>query len=264
MAIRSVPQPPFSAELLADLHAGNVAPELGARLWSAAREDSDASCYLNALDAVSDRVRALGRDDRVLHPIPADVAARMERFLEELDLSEGPTERVATIRTLPLASEAASGHFETGDTVNLASPISPRPRRTMSLRWLAAAAAAVAVVGGGSVAAQLLRGDESAPTAGPTATAGSPDDDPIVTVALAALGRNDVSGPLGSRTALTDCVHAAGLERAVLGSTDMTYRGGAAVLILLSGPNPPKITALVVGPGCTTGDPQVKNVTDIG
>ncbi|WP_216911525.1 hypothetical protein [Nocardia noduli] len=263
MAIRSVPQPPFSAELLADLHAGNVDPELGAQLWVAARDDSEAAAYLKALDDVDDRLRALAVDDRILHPMPPDVAARMERFLEELDSIEEPTERVATLRPLPNGPRTTSVPTGAEDSPpHFATPLSPRRRHVVALRWLAAAAAVVAVIAGAGVATQFLRGDESPPTAGPATT--DTGGELTSTLALAALGRNDVSGQLGSRSALADCVRAAGLDRAILGSTDMNYRGGAAVLILLSGPYPPKITALVVGPGCGVGDPQVKNITDIG
>ncbi|WP_054815217.1 hypothetical protein [Nocardia arizonensis] len=254
MAIRSVPQPPFSTELLADLHAGNVEPELSDRLWSAARGDAEAHRYLCALDDVSDRVRALGREELILHAMPGDVAARMERFLDELEPLR-PSDDI-----LPFPSHNGSAPSD----VATPAPVDLREHRG-TRRWLAAAAAAVAVVGSVGVAVTLSRDDEAvAPTAQPPSSAGQAGDELTATAALAALGRNDVSGPLGNRAALTRCVEAAGLQRAILGSTDMTYQGKNAVLVLLSGPNPPKITALVVGPGCTTGDPQVRNVTDIG
>jgi hypothetical protein len=50
----------------------------------------------------------------------------------------------------------------------------------------------------------------------------------------------------------------------VLGSTNTTFQGKDAVLILLTGPRPHKISALVVGIGCTTDDPQQLALTDIG
>ncbi|MEV0298435.1 hypothetical protein [Nocardia sp. NPDC050710] len=267
MASRSVPQPPFSAELLADLHADNVAPELSAQLWPVVRNDSDALSYLCALDDVSAHIHALGREERIIHAMPADVAARLDRFVDELDLSEDPTDRVATVHRLPSAVSSpgiSSAPADSEDrTERIAAPIDLNERRGNRLRWLAAAAAAIAVIAGVGAGALLLRGNEATPTAQPTPS--NPIDDELsATVALAALGRNNVTGPLGSQAALTRCVRAAGLERVILGSTDMTYQGKNAVLILLAGPNPPKITALVVGPGCSTGDPQVRNITDIG
>ncbi|MGV9821281.1 hypothetical protein [Nocardia xishanensis] len=276
MATRSVPQPPFSPELLADLHADNVDPELGARLWPAVRADSDAVRYLRSLDEVTTRIRALRADEHVLHPMPDDVSERLAAFVTELELGEEPTERAATIHRL---GAAASGNGATAEnhteqlsaptpseepTERLATPVSLDERRGRRLRWFAAAAAVLAVIAGTGIGVQLSRGDEVTPTAQPTPSNGPLGDDLTPTAALAALGRNDVTGPLGNRVALERCVAAAGLDRGVLGSMNMKYQGKDAVLILLTGPAQNKVTALVVGPGCAAGDPQVKNVTDIG
>jgi hypothetical protein len=271
MATRSVPQPPFSAELLADLHADNVAPEVGEQLWPAVRHDPDALRFLHSLDEVSAQLRTLGRDDRILHSMPDDVAARLEQFIGGFEPTEDPTERVATAYRLPFASESSdtpmlSATEPTADQEPpaLASPISLDDRRRRRLRWLAAAVAAVAVVTCATVAVETQRSHEVAPTAQPTTGNVELGDDLNATVALSALGRNDVSGSLGSPTALNRCVHANGLDRTVLGSTNTTFQGKDAVLILLTGPRPHKISALVVGIGCTTDDPQQLALTDIG
>ncbi|MFC4376501.1 hypothetical protein ACFO5K_20605 [Nocardia halotolerans] len=92
---RSVPQPPFPSELLADLHADNLAPELCEQLWPMVRSDPDALRYLNELDQVNTHLRALGDDDRVVHRMPDDVAERMFGLLAELDAGDGPTERLS-------------------------------------------------------------------------------------------------------------------------------------------------------------------------
>ncbi|MFI1915796.1 hypothetical protein [Nocardia sp. NPDC020380] len=76
--------PPFSAELLADLHAGNIPAKVSEQLWPAVRRDPAAMRYLHSLDQVSDHVRDLGRDPRILHPMPADVTERLERMIDEL------------------------------------------------------------------------------------------------------------------------------------------------------------------------------------
>ncbi|MFJ4655993.1 hypothetical protein ACIP5Y_32380 [Nocardia sp. NPDC088792] len=76
--------PPFSAELLADLHAGNIPAKVSEQLWPAVRRDPAAMRYLHSLDQVNDRVRDLGRDPRILHPMPADVTERLERMIDEL------------------------------------------------------------------------------------------------------------------------------------------------------------------------------------
>ncbi|WP_433729309.1 hypothetical protein ACQP0C_41360 [Nocardia sp. CA-129566] len=281
MATRSVPQPPFSPELLADLHADNVAPELSEQLWPVVRSDPEALRFLNSLDDVSAELRTLGRDERIIHPMPADIAARLEEFVDGLDLAEEPTERVATVHHLPSAAArpetSTVGSPEPADdaTVSEQHPVSDSPvetaiapiplanRRPRRLRWLAAAAV-IAAAGCTAVLVATMRGHEVASTAQPTTGNVELGDQFDATVALSALGRNDVTGALGTPAALNRCVHANGLDRTVLGSTNTTFQGKDAVLILLTGPRPHKITALVVGIGCGTNDPQQLALTDIG
>ncbi|MFQ6325474.1 hypothetical protein ACLMAL_04955 [Nocardia sp. CWNU-33] len=268
MATRSVPQPPFSTELLADLHAENVAPELGEQLWPEVRRDPDAVRYLHSLDTVSAQLRTLGQDDHIIHAMPADIAARLEQFVDGFHFDEEPTEQVATIHQLPSAAapesvDAPAVSDPDAQPPGIATPVSLDERRGRRLRWLAAAAA-VAVVACAAVAVSTLGGREVAPTAQPTTGNVELGDDLNATVALAALGRHDVTGALGSQAALNRCVHANGLDRTILGSTNTTFHGQASVLILLTGPRPHKITALVVGIGCTTDDPQQLALTDIG
>ncbi|MGO4617343.1 hypothetical protein AB4305_23160 [Nocardia sp. 2YAB30] len=268
MATRSVPQPPFPTDLLADLHAGNVTPEQREQLWPVVSRDPEALRFLRSLDDVTAELRALGRDERIIHAMPADVAARLARVVDELDLSEPPAEPAAAIHRLSSDSDAEfDGESMVSQSVPTA-PVSLDERRRGRLRWLAAAAA-IAMVACAGVAVTTLRGDDAAPTAQPTRqpTASKNDelaDDLTATAALSALGRHDISGSLARPGALDRCVHANGLDRAVLGSTDIRFQGRDAVLILLTGPRPPKITALVVGTGCRTEDPQRRALQDIG
>ncbi|WP_433712715.1 hypothetical protein ACQP2U_42000 [Nocardia sp. CA-084685] len=271
MANRSVPQPPFSPELLADLHADNVAPELSEQLWPVVRNDPDALRFLNSLDDVSAELRALGRDERVIHTMPADIAARLEDFVEGLDAAQEPNQRAATVHRLPsvtaqTTSSTAAWPESADDATDSEhkAPIQLPRHRTRNLRWPAAAAAVIAVVACVAVVMDALRGHEEAPSAQPTTSNVQLGDELDTTVALSALGRNDVTGTLGTPAALNRCVHANGLDRNVLGSTNTTFQGKDAVLILLTGPRPHKITALVVGIGCGAEDPQQLAVTDIG
>ncbi|MFG1790741.1 hypothetical protein [Nocardia sp. NPDC049149] len=278
MATRSMPQPPFSAELLADLHAGNVAPELGEQLWPVVRGDGESLRYLHALDDVSTELRALGRSDHVIHAMPDDVAARLALFIDGLDLPEEPADEGATIYRLPYSAEpekADTPAVSTPPTSTPAAPVALDEHRRGRLRWLTAAAAAVAVVACAAIALTSVRGNDAPPiaqpTSGPTHVGTTAVGTKVVAptlldspVLLAALGRNDASGLLASVPAQERCVRANGLERSVLGSTDFVYDGKAAVLLLLSGPRTPKITALIVGTGCTTDDPQRLALQDIG
>ncbi|WP_336084596.1 hypothetical protein [Nocardia sp. SSK8] len=267
---RSVPQPPFPSELLADLHADNLAPELREQLWPQVSTDPDALRYLNDLDEVNAHLRALGSDDRVLHRMPDDVADRMFRFVAELDAGEGPTERL----TAALAAEPDDGPTERLTTAGPSPAPQPAPpeapvslaqyrsrsRRRMGL--LAAAAAVVVAVGGAGAVFSTLDTTDGTPTAAP---APDPAGDELTTAAaLSALGKRDVRGPLADEAALTRCVQANGIDRGVLGASSITFRGGEAVLVLVQGPAAPTITALVVGPGCGTGAPERLAVRDIG
>ncbi|MBB5913789.1 hypothetical protein BJY24_002656 [Nocardia transvalensis] len=285
MASRSVPQPPFSTDLLADLHADNVAPELSGRLWPQVREDPESLRFLRSLDDVTAELQALGRDSHVLHPIPPDVSARLDRLLDDLAQGDHPADlptgdQVATVHHLPYGpAPEGSGDSapstrpmaavpeEDEDNADPAEPIRLAARRSRPLRWLTLAAAAVAVIAGTVVAVDAVRGRDTIPNAFPTKQTGAPHPggDPTDAVLLSALGRNDVSGPLGAPGALAGCVTAAaGIDRTVLGSMDFTYQGRPAVVILLTALRPPKITALVVGPGCGPGDAQRLEMRDIG
>ncbi|MFC8043779.1 hypothetical protein [Nocardia sp. NPDC057353] len=323
MATRSVPQPPFSADVLADLHAGNFEPEVRDQLWPAVNGDPEALRVLRSLDEVRTRIHALGSEERVVHAMPADIAARLERFVTDLDGVE-PTEQLEhrpgaefdaagsphpvppLAGTSPLAASsdveattpldgtadveattrlAASAHGAattpagsgTGNVEALARiggpvaseaatvvPLAPRRRRPTFLLTAAAAALLVLAVAAGITAVLRAGTETGTPTAQPAPNALDVGDQLTSAAALGAMGRSDVTGPLGSAAALQRCVAANGLERPVLGSTDVVFRGGPAVLVLLAGPRSPGVTALVVGTGCTTGDPQQLTRTDIG
>lgn len=252
---RSVPQPPFPSELLADLHADNLAPELREQLWPQVSTDPDALHYLNQLDEVNAHLRKLGTDDRVVHRMPDDVADRMFRFVAELDAGDGPTDRITPMSLVPPTTEAAA----TPPPISLAQR---RSRRRMGL--LAAAAATVAVLAGAGAVVQTFDSTDGTPTAAPLIEPDGPGDELTAAAALSALGKREVRGPLADEAALTRCVMANGVDRAVLGASSITFRGTDAVLVLVLGPEPPTITALVVGPGCGTGAPEQLALRDIG
>ncbi|MEU2035197.1 hypothetical protein [Nocardia amamiensis] len=261
-----VPRPAFTAELLADLHADNVAPEQREQLWPAVARDPQALRYLRSLDEVSAELCALGRDERIIHTMPADVAARLTQFVDELDSPDGPAARDAAIhspRSVP--TDESHGEPTVSDSA-LAQPIAPAEHRRARVRWLAAAAAAILTAAGvGGIVSTLRGSDGTAPsTAQPSTANDDVGEELTAAVALTALGRHSVTGSLANPAALDRCVRANGLDRTLLGSTDITFQGRNAVLILLSGPRPPTITALVVGTNCGTGDPQRRAVQDIG
>lgn len=282
-----IPQPPFPAELLADLHAGNIDPELSARLWPAVQRDPDAKRYLDSLDELRGSLAALGAAERVTRPIPGDVAARLDALAESLGrpgggsgtdtawngLADPPKDSPpspadipppALVSAPPVLDRAGPGTaFEPADPT---APVSLDARRRRRRLAAGLAAAAVFVVAIGATFFTVGGSDtDTAPTAAPPPSAGTEPGPGLDTaVALRALGRNDVGGRLADPSALTACVAAAGIDRPVLGSADMDFHGREAVLILVGGRNGAHITALVVGPGCAPGNPDVLTTTDIG
>ncbi|WP_157121608.1 hypothetical protein [Nocardia violaceofusca] len=299
MAARPVPRPPFSTDLLADLHADNVPPEQAELLWPQVRRDPDAVRFLHSLDGVSAELRALSLDDHILHPIPTRVAARLDALLDELSRGEQP-QPVATVHHLygdgsggeppstrpmpaldavprdalpgePMPEEPLPGEPLEQDAVvpgaaGPGEPISLDGHRAKRWRWFTAAAAAVAVIAGTLVAVDAVTDRPVRPKALPAQHSATValDDELSSAAVLSAMGRNDVTGALSGPGAMAGCVKAAVPDRTVLGSTNVTYRGESAVLILLTGPRPPKITALVVRTGCSAADPQILEMRDIG
>ncbi|MEU2033147.1 hypothetical protein [Nocardia amamiensis] len=266
-----VPRPAFTAELLADLHADNLTPEQREQLWPVVSRDAEALRYLRSLDEVSAGLRALGRDERITHPMPADVTARLTQFLDGLDPPEDCDRQAATIYPLPTLSPSASTNESDPQSTRFkAKPpalvaLADHHDRRGRVRWVAAIAAAILTLAAAGGLASMLRGGEnSTPTARPTTGNNQLGDDLTATVALSALGRHTVTGSLANQAALDHCVQANGLDRPILGSTDITFHGGNAVLILLGGPRPPTITALIVGTNCGAGDPQRRALQDIG
>ncbi|WP_174187240.1 hypothetical protein [Nocardia barduliensis] len=262
MATGSVPLPPFTSELLADLHADNVTPEQREQLWPVVSRDPEAVRYLRSLDEVSAELRALGRDERIVHSMPEDVAARLALFVDALEPPEDESAGDAAVHQLP---RPAADESDRAAERSAAAPIALDERRHGRLRWLAAAAATIVTVACAGVFVSTMRDEDApAPTAQPTTGPDDLGEDLTATAALSALGRHSVTGSLAGPGALERCVLANGLDRTVLGSTDIRFQGSNAVLILLNGPRPPKITALVVGTGCGTGDPQRRALRDIG
>ncbi|MBF6350123.1 MULTISPECIES: hypothetical protein [Nocardia] len=278
-----VPQPPFPAELLADLHAGNIDPELEARLWPAVRQDPDARRYLESLDAVRRSLTGLAESDRVVRPMPADIAARLAGFAESLGSEtahqDGADSADTVEATVPLGDIPAPA-FTVGPGAANARRSTPAAecddegpisldayRRRRRLAAALAAAAAVLICAGAALFIGIRPDGETMPTAAPTETTGTETGAALdMAAALRVLGRHDVPGRLADPAALTACVRAAGVDRPVLGSTEMRFRErDDAVLILVGGRNGAQVTALVVGPGCGPGNPELlAPITDIG
>lgn len=222
-----LPQPPYSADLLADLHAGVLDDDVAARLWPAVRRDPDAMTVIAALDSVGRRLRALGEAEDAGGPsIPPDVAARIDAAL---------------------TAEAAA-----------------RRRRRRAAAGAGIAAAAAVAIGFAVVAHGADRPELPASTAAPAVIA--PDTDVLDPATWRAMIGSADTGPLSDRNSLRECLAANGIDesRPLLGARTIRFEGREAVALLLGDPASPRLTALVVGTGCGASDPATLVVHGIG
>src|SRR5262245_53403398 len=71
--------PPWSVDVLADLHAGALDSESSARLWPRVNADPEARAVIEALDTVKVELGQLGAAPAP--PMPAHLAARLDAAL---------------------------------------------------------------------------------------------------------------------------------------------------------------------------------------
>ncbi|MCK0091480.1 hypothetical protein MWU77_11880 [Rhodococcus sp. F64268] len=229
------PRPPYSDDLLADLHAGALDDELADRLWPLVRQDHHAMAVIDRLDAVQARLREWG-DEPAAEPIPHDVALRLDATLHSLGQRHG-TRRL--------------------------------DRRVLAVAGIGAAAVLAVVF------ALVFRGIGAAEDAvGPPLASGtslSQDDSPSGTNALTPASLREIVGstglgPLAEMNRLGDCLSANGFDpdSRILGSREIRVDDSDAIAILLAGPQSPQITALVVGTGCGATDPATIRVEVLG
>ncbi len=80
-AMRSLLDPPYSLELLADLHAGAlVEDDLAEQLWPRVVADPDAAAVLVALDDTVEQLHGMAALPPSV-PMPAELAARIDELL---------------------------------------------------------------------------------------------------------------------------------------------------------------------------------------
>jgi hypothetical protein len=229
--VRGSLEPPWSVDLLADLHAGLISPSESERLLTQVDNDPEARAVLEALDSVKAELGQLGSSAPV-EPMPA-------RFAAELDAALAAEARARWSQaTRPAPQPAAT---PVAPVVDLAAA---RKRRNRMAVWgtgilaVAAAAAAFAFVAlpdnttGGSPSAQ----DGTTNTEQPEGSAQSPQalssDDlnqaiPMIT------GKQDY-GPLENEQGLQACLGQNDIPVAdVLGVSPVNFDGQDAVGALL-------------------------------
>ncbi|XVV03837.1 anti-sigma factor family protein [Actinosynnema sp. CA-248983] len=221
--------PPWSVDLLADLHAGVLDPQDEAELRAAVADDPEARDILAALDATVADLR-----DLPPIPVPREVADRIDAALAE------EMRRVGAPAAQPVAP-----------VVDLAAR-----RRKKQLGWgaglLAAAAVAVGVV---------VVSTQGTPTSNPGDNLAEPTSKTQVAERPLAVKGNDFGpvfgdvlkaqnyGPLENQDKLAGCLQGANIASAKpLGVSPITLDGKDAVMAILPGGKPGAFKIVVLDP----------------
>ncbi|MCR6486137.1 hypothetical protein M8542_25235 [Amycolatopsis sp. OK19-0408] len=239
--------PPWSVDVLADLHAGVLEDARAAELWPLVNADPEARAILDALDATQTDLASLA--EAPAPPMPAEFAARLDAALAAEAAARFPAPRAAP-------EQAGSGDAQ---VVDLAAA---RRRRNKRLGWaagvLTAAAAAVVAV---TVAIPGTTQQSGTPNvAAPAPTGPSVGSDGAGAQALIGkgLGVRDF-GPLQTEDKLDACVAAAGLDPKVRpeGIRPVNVGGKAGTMIILTTGKLAQFRLVAFGADCGPGNPAV-------
>ncbi len=232
-APRELPEPPYSMDVIADLHAGVYPDDLADLLRPRVLADPDSMAIWNALEATTMQLRDTPAGSE---PLPDFAQAKIDAALHSLYGTQIP------------------------EPVEPPTPI--WRRRSAVLTGLAAAAAVAGIAVATTFA--LTGGPAQPPVTadGPAVTVSAP---PAEATLLSALGRSD-TGAFTDLAARDRCLAANGVPETtpVLGTASIDAGGDPAVVILLSTGTIGTFDALVVGSGCDTGNPATISRTTIG
>jgi hypothetical protein len=237
--------PPWSVDVLADLHAGVLDDARAAELWPLVDADPEAREILAALDATQADLAALAHAPAPR--MPAEFAARLDAALA-----------AEAAAKFPEAGQTASAPQD-AQVVDLAAA---RRNRNKRLGWaagvLTAAAAAVVAV---TVAIPGTSQQTGTPNvAAPAPTGPSVGNDGAGAQALIgkAVGVRDF-GPLQNEDRLDACIAAAGLDPKVRpeGIRPVNVGGKAGVMIILTTGKLAQFRLVAFGADCGPGNPAV-------
>lgn len=225
-----VPEPPYSVDVVADLHAGVYPDDIAEQLRPRVLSDPDSMAIWNALEATTDQLRDAGAESE---PIPEHAQATVNATLRSLRDQESAT--------------------------------TPIPLWRRHSRVVVGLAAAAAVAGIAVATTFAFTGDPAQPVVaddrpGPTSV-GVPTEPAL----LAALGRSDTSA-FPDVAARDRCLAANGVapRAPVLGVGSLDTGGEPSTVILLATGTIGRFDALVVGAACDTGNPATISRTTIG
>jgi hypothetical protein len=246
--------PPWSVDLLADLHAGVLDSDLSARLWPQVNADPDARAVIEALDTVKVDLGQLG--SAPIAPMPAHFAARLDAALAT------EAQRRTVARPAPLPPPIAP-------VVDLAAA---RRKRNRTMAWgvgiLATAAAVVAVVvavfpGSDQTGGNAVAGGQLPPSSNGTKPPLELDSGNL-SAAIGGVTNEKDYGPLQDQEHLDACIRANDLDPTkaqTVGVRQVTLDGKPGVLAMLTTGEKGQFRILVVEPTCGPNNPgQLANV----
>jgi hypothetical protein len=236
--------PPWSVDVLADLHAGVLEDHEAAELWPRVNADPQALAIIEALESTTADLALLTAGP--VEPMPAHFAARLDAALaNEAGIQRGEP-AVAPVVSLDAA----------------------RKRRNKRLGWgtgvLAVAAAAVAAVAIALPSGQQEDGSTVAAPPPPSSSQtglGEPvgsDGSGAEALVGKALGVRDY-GPLGTEDRLDSCLSAAGLDPQIrpAGVRPVTVDGKTGVLVILTTGKIAQYRTIAFDADCGPGNPSV-------
>ena len=250
------PEPPYSEDLLADLHAGALPDDTAAYMRERIVNDPAAQSVLAALDRTSESLRSLSEEPK---PVPPEVDSRIAATQ-------------SAIHNDSLARDAAQqSSVAPVDLSERRRRSSTRAPRVAAL--LVGAAAAIAVLVGVVTVVATRTTDEPGAgvqaqpsTSANTTQLDAPQLDGVEKAsALSVLGKTG-HAPFESEAALRRCTAANGVPAStpVLGSGEITVGGSERVAILLGTGMAGRFDALVVEQGCDTDNPATVSRTRLG
>lgn len=246
--------PPWSVDLLADLHAGVLDSELSATLWPQVNADPEARAVIEALDTVKVELGQLGNAQVV--PMPAHFAARLDAAIAaEAQLRVGAAPAPIPPPRAPVVDLAAA-----------------RRKRNRTMAWgvgiLATAAAAVAVVvavfpGSDTTGGNAVAGGQLPPSSNgvkPPLEVASGN----LSAAIGGVTNEKDYGPLQDQEHLDACIRANNIDPAkvqTVGVRQVMLDGKPGVLAMLTTGEKGQFRILVVEPTCSADNPgQLANV----
>jgi hypothetical protein len=244
--------PPWSVDVLADLHAGVLDETRAGQLWPLVNADPEARAILDALDSTRSDLAALA--DAPVEPMPAEFAARLDAALaaEAASRQAAPFPEAAT----PAPEQTGTGNAK---VVDLAAA---RRRRNKQIGWTAGILTAAAA----AVVAVTVALPTSSPTTGtPNVAAPAPSGPSLDSSGNGAqaligkgLGVRDF-GPLQNEDRLDTCIEAYGLDPKVRpeGVRPVNVAGKAGVMVIFTTGKLAQFRLIAFGADCGPGNPAI-------